>query len=52
MGSDAVFVQGTFPSFIDVRPSASRARLEILFSSLYSFGTFCTAADAASTHGL
>ena len=26
MGSDAVFVQGTFPSFIDVRPSASRAR--------------------------
>ena len=32
MGSDAVFVQGTFPSFIDVRPSASRARLEILFS--------------------
>ena len=31
MGSDAVFVQGTFPSFIDVcrRP---RARLEILLS--------------------
>ena len=45
MGSDAVFVQGTFPSFKDVgsaasasrraAPSPRRPRLEVLFSSLF-----------------